>query len=94
MIAAHEVEHLAKLARICVSEKELPALVEEFDGILDYVGQLNELTLSVEKPISMPILHNVFREDGEPTPAGANTDTIVSAFPQARGNALSVKKIL
>ncbi len=94
MITAHDVKHLAELARLSVPEKELPVLVEEFNGILSYVGQINRLTLSIEKTPSIPMLHNVFREDGEPTLAGTNTDTIVSAFPQKRGNALSVKKIL
>ncbi len=94
MITAHDVKHLAELARLSVPEKELPVLVEEFNGILSYVGQINKLTLSIEKTPSIPMLHNVFREDGEPTLAGTNTDTIVSAFPQKRGNALSVKKIL
>lgn len=94
MITSHDVKHLAKLSRLCVSEKELPALVEEFGDILNYVGQINKLTVSVEKTPNIPTLHNVFRDDGEPTPAGTNTDTIVSAFPQARSNALSVKKIL
>ncbi len=94
MITAHDVEHLAKLARLYVPEKDLPTLVEKFDGILNYVGQLDELTIAIEKTQSVPVLHNIFREDGEPTPAGTNTDIIVSAFPQSRGNALSVKKIL
>lgn len=94
MITIDDVKHLASLARLSVPEAELDAFVKEFDGILKYIGQLEKLPISVDSTPTVPPLHNVFREDGEPTPEGTNTETITSAFPHKKGNSLSVKKIL
>ena len=94
MASADDVKHLAALARLSVPEETLPKLVEEFDGILAYVGQLEELDLQTGGTPTPPPLRNVFREDGEPTPAGTNTEKIAAAFPERKGNSLSVKQII
>ncbi len=94
MATAEEVQKLAKLARINVSEVELPKFVKEFDAILEYVGKLESLNLPTEVGGEKPPLRNVLREDGEPHAAGAYTDKIAEQFPAREGNALSVKQII
>ncbi len=94
MVTTDEVKHLAELARLSVSDDTLPALVKELDGIFAYVGKLDELTVSSSDTPKKPLLRNVFREDSNPTPEGTYTKKIVDAFPQHKGNALSVKQIL
>ena len=42
-IGSDEVQHVAKLAEIGVAEHELPRLVEQFNRIVDYVAQLDEV---------------------------------------------------
>lgn len=45
MITKQEVEHIAKLARIGLTEKEIEKFRRELSAILDYVKKLNELDL-------------------------------------------------
>lgn len=91
------VERLAKLARIRIPDGRKEALAGEFEQMLAYIAQLNELTLSSEMGEGMPAiprLHNVFREDANPNETGMYTETLVAAFPAKSGSALSVKKII
>lgn len=93
MTDASQVQKLAGLARISVPEAALPKLVTEFDGILAYVGQLDSLSLADSEAI-VPLLRNVYREDGEPYAAGIHTEKIAAQFPARNKDALSVKKII
>lgn len=88
------VERLSALARIQIPDDRKAALAAEFESVIAYIGQLDELTLSQESTPSVPTLHNVFREDADPNETGAWTEVIVKAFPASSGNALSVKKII
>jgi Asp-tRNA(Asn)/Glu-tRNA(Gln) amidotransferase C subunit len=76
-----------------VEEAELKAFTKEFDAILAYVGQLEEVELPGEGG-QMPPLHNVMREDGAPHAKGAYTEKLVAQFPAKEGDALMVKQII
>lgn len=91
---AATVERLAALARIAIPDGRKEALAAEFGSILAYIGQLDELSLSVGKAPELPPLHNALRDDAEPYAPGTWTEGIVDAFPAKAGDALSVKKIL
>jgi aspartyl/glutamyl-tRNA(Asn/Gln) amidotransferase C subunit len=88
------VERLSALARITIPTEQKESLAAEFNGVLSYIAQLDELTISMEKAPQVPPLHNVLRDDAFPNERGSNTDAIVGAFPAKEGNALSVKKII
>ncbi|HEC94151.1 MAG TPA: aspartyl/glutamyl-tRNA amidotransferase subunit C [Candidatus Kaiserbacteria bacterium] len=94
MATYEDIKHLATLARIFVSEQDLPKLSTEFESILKYIGQLESLAVPESSDLHVPPLRNVFRDDKNPTPSGANTQKIINAFPKRNGNALSVKKII
>lgn len=94
MATTEEVRKLASLARIGVSEEELPKFTKEFDAILAYVGQLETLSLPKDLTDAKPPLRNVFREDTNPTPTGTWTEKIASAFPAREGDSLVVKQII
>lgn len=94
MASAEEVKKLAALARIRVSEEELPKFTHEFDAVLAYVGQLEKLDLPRDLKPEKPPLHNVMRTDEHPTPAGTNTEKLVAAFPEREGDYLVVKQII
>lgn len=89
-----DVKRLASLSRIEIPEAELAGFASEFDAILAYVGKLEELTLPTGDDRPLPTVRNVFREDGEPHPAGRYTDKIVAQFPEKEGNSLSVQQII
>lgn len=58
------VEHLARLARLSLTEEEKERFSAQLGGILDYVGRLNELDTSSVEPTSHVLsLSTVVRED-------------------------------
>lgn len=92
MATTDDVRKLAELARIDVPEERLAKFASEFDQILAYVGQLDELSVGKGEPL-LPY-ENVMRKDGEPTPKGTWTKKLVEQFPSSEGNYLSVKQII
>lgn len=92
MATTDDVKKLAALARIRVSEEELPRFAKEFESMLAYVGQLD--TLSVTGGAELLPYRNIFREDGTPHETGMWTEDIVKQFPARDGDALSVKQII
>jgi aspartyl-tRNA(Asn)/glutamyl-tRNA(Gln) amidotransferase subunit C len=63
-ISIEEVEKIANLARLYLSDDEKNILSKELSVILEYMDKLNELNTSNVKPLSHPLdLVNVFRED-------------------------------
>lgn len=94
MASTDDVQKLAALARIDIPEEKLATFAREFDGILAYVGKLDELTLAGSDERVIPVVHNVMREDGEPHEKGAYTAKLVEQFPQKEANSLSVKQII
>lgn len=93
MATKEDVQKLATLARIKIGDAELEKFTREFDAILAYVGQLEELELPQGKD-AKPVLRNVMRADGEPHTGGAYTEKLAAQFPAREGDALSVKQII
>lgn len=63
-ITIKEIEHLAKLARLNLSDEEKSRLSGEMSGILDFAQKLSELDVSNISPtMHMGTSSNVFRED-------------------------------
>ncbi len=94
MASTDEVKKLAALARLSIPEDGLEKLASEFDAILAYVSKLDELKLPKKSEAPTPVLHNVFRPDGEPHEKGKYTKALVEQFPEHEGNHLSVKQII
>ena len=64
MIDRDQVLHVAKLARLKVSDDEVDRMAEELSKILDHVETMNELDLEGVEPTSHVVdLTNVLRED-------------------------------
>ena len=93
MASVEEVKKLAALARVKVSDEELPKFTKEFEAILAYVGQLEKIDVPKEGT-ERPALRNVFREDTNPTESGTWTKKLVAAFPYKEGDALVVKQVI
>jgi aspartyl-tRNA(Asn)/glutamyl-tRNA(Gln) amidotransferase subunit C len=63
-ITKQEVEHVARLARLELSEQEKEKLTEQLSGILTYVEKLNELTTTGVEPTAHVLdISNVMRDD-------------------------------
>lgn len=59
-----EIEHVALLARLKLSDKEKELFSRQVGGIINYIHKLNELDTSDVEPTAhvLPV-KNVFRED-------------------------------
>jgi aspartyl-tRNA(Asn)/glutamyl-tRNA(Gln) amidotransferase subunit C len=78
-ISRDEVLHVARLARLALTDEEVERLTEELGAILDAVGVVAELDLSDVPPTSHPLdLVNVWDED-EPRPSLALEDVFANA---------------
>jgi aspartyl-tRNA(Asn)/glutamyl-tRNA(Gln) amidotransferase subunit C len=63
-ITKEQVEHVAKLARLAITDGEKATFSDQLSSILTYVEQLNQLDTSKVEPTSHVIsMQNVFRED-------------------------------
>jgi len=86
-----DVENLAKLARIELSEDEKKSLLSDMEGILGYVKQIESVEIGeVEADLKV---HNVWRED-QAKNSEFSKELIIEQFPDAQDGFLKVKKIL
>jgi aspartyl-tRNA(Asn)/glutamyl-tRNA(Gln) amidotransferase subunit C len=78
-ISRHEVLHVARLARLALTDEEAERLTEELGAILEAVGVVAELDLAEVPPTSHPLdLVNVWDED-EPRPSLPLEDVFANA---------------
>ena len=78
-ISREEVLHVARLARLALSEDEVERLTVELDAILEAVGIVAELDLADVPPTSHPLdLVNVWDED-EPRDSLSLDDVFANA---------------
>lgn len=69
MIDREQVLHVAKLARLRLSDEEIERMSSELSGILDHIEKIEELDLDGVEPTSHVVnLENVLRPD-EPRPS-------------------------
>ena len=85
MIDREQVLHVAKLARLKLSEDEVERMASELSGILQHVERISDLDLDSVEPTSHVIaLENVFRPD-EPRPSWDRDEILESAPDPASG---------
>lgn len=87
-----DVQALAKLARLEVSDEELAKLEKELPGILKFVETIQKV--SGEAPKGDPAHRNVMRDDIEPHEGGIHTDELLAAAPAQKHGQLVVKQVI
>jgi len=86
VIEREQVEHVARLARLKLSEEELERMSGELSGILEHVDRISELDLDDVEPTSHVIaLENVLRPD-EPRPSWSRDEMLERAPDAASGS--------
>jgi len=86
MIDREQVEHVATLARLELSEEELERMAGELSGILEHVDRISELDLDGVEPTSHVIpLKNVLRAD-QPRPSWSREEMLERAPDPASGS--------
>ena len=84
-ITQREVEHVAKLARLELSEDEKGTFTRQLSAILTYMDQLKTLdTRGVEPTMTVLPTENVFRDD-EVRPSLPQERALANAPEQADG---------
>jgi aspartyl-tRNA(Asn)/glutamyl-tRNA(Gln) amidotransferase subunit C len=92
-LTAQEVEWVAHLARLQLTEAELQTLTRQLSAIVDYVDQLKQVNTDGVEPMAHALaIHNVFREDAA-APSLPVADALVNA-PQRRGDFYGVPAVL
>ena len=93
MIQRKDVEHVARLARLALTDAEIERMREQLNGILAYIEKLNELDTSDVEPTSHAVpLVNVMRDD-EVVPCFAPAEMLRNA-PDRVGEFFRVPRIL
>ena len=87
------VRRVAKLARIAVSEDQLPGLAGEINGILGFVEQLAEVNVDGVEPMTSVIPMAMKMRKDEVTD-GDIADRIVSNAPMTEQNFFEVPKVV
>jgi len=92
-ITREEVAHLARLARIDLTDEELERLAPQLGQILAHVAKVGEVAADDIPPTSHSLpLTNVFRPD-VPVP-GLAADAALAGAPSAEGGRFRVPRIL
>ena len=92
MITKDTVEHIAKLARLRLSEEEKATYTKQMAKILEYFDELALIDTTGVEPMShaLPVL-NVMREDEVKTPPGA--EVLLETAPAKEDSFFRVPKI-
>ena len=86
VIDRDQVLHVARLARLELTDEEVATMASELSGILEHVERINELDLDNVEPTSHVVtLENVLRSD-EPRPSWPREDVLERAPDQAGGS--------
>ncbi|MFA6094378.1 MAG: Asp-tRNA(Asn)/Glu-tRNA(Gln) amidotransferase subunit GatC [Candidatus Paceibacterota bacterium] len=95
MIDIKDIEKLAELSRIKLTDEEKQKFGTEIESILAYVNQIQEVAgaTASEQPVVGEV-RNVMRPDTNSNESGANTEMILAEAPAREGDLLKVKKIL
>ena len=87
------VRHIAKLARIAMSEAEVEALVPELNNILGWVEQLQEVDVTGVEPMTA-VIPNTLRMRDDVVTDGGIRDQVLANAPVAEHGFFAVPKVI
>lgn len=85
--------NVAKLARIKVEEEALPALAEEFNTILGFIEQLNEVDVDGVEPMTS-VTPMALRRRPDVVTDGDQQQKVLANAPDAREGFFAVPKVV
>jgi aspartyl-tRNA(Asn)/glutamyl-tRNA(Gln) amidotransferase subunit C len=93
VITRADVEHVAQLARLGLTDEEIEALTRDLGAILEHADQVRSLSTEGVPPTSHPVpLRNVLRADvARP---GIDREEVLSQAPEREGDRFRVPRIL
>lgn len=95
MITRKDVEHIASLARIDLTDAEKSMFETELSAILAFVEKLNELNTDEVEPVNGgTLLENVMRTDEqEDAYMEKKSAQLIGAAPETERNLIKVKSV-
>lgn len=92
-LSREDVAHVARLARLDVSDDEIERFTEQLGAVLEHAADVASLDTAGVPPTAHPLdLANVLRDD-TPTPS-LDRDEVLAMAPAAEGGRFRVPKIL
>jgi aspartyl-tRNA(Asn)/glutamyl-tRNA(Gln) amidotransferase subunit C len=92
-VSTEQVRHIARLARIAMSDEEIERLAPELNNILGWVEQLAEVNTDGVEPLTAVIDQKVRLRDDVVT-EGNIRDEILANAPDARHGFFAVPKVI
>jgi len=92
-LTIEEVEHIAELARLELTEEEKTRYREQLSAILDYAARLQALDTSHIPPTSTVLATRSSRRPDLPA-AGLSTEAVLSNAPRAEQKQFRVPPVL
>jgi len=87
------VRHIARLARIAVSDEEVRALAPELNNILGWVEQLQEVDVEGVEPMTA-VIPNALRLREDVVTDGGIRDRVLANAPAAEHGFFAVPKVI
>jgi aspartyl-tRNA(Asn)/glutamyl-tRNA(Gln) amidotransferase subunit C len=87
------VRRIAHLARVAVSEEEIPHLEGELNAILTFIDQLNEVDVSAVEPMTSVIPMRMKRR-ADIVNEGEQADAILANAPAGEDHFFMVPKVV
>ena len=92
-VSTEQVRHIAKLARIAMSDAEIERLAPELNNILGWVEQLGEVDTDGVEPLTAVIDQKLRLRDDVVT-EGNIRDEILANAPEAQHGFFAVPKVI
>jgi aspartyl-tRNA(Asn)/glutamyl-tRNA(Gln) amidotransferase subunit C len=92
-VSNEQVRHIARLARIAMSDEELERLVPELNNILGWVEQLAEVDTDGVEPLATVIEQKLRLREDAVTDGGCRDDILANA-PDAQHGFFAVPKVI
>lgn len=94
MLSKHDVEHIANLARIELTEEEIAQFQRELSQVLDYFAMLEGVDTSTISPmLHSSLAANVTRKDGEISGDNNQQSDLCSAFTESERGYCKVEAV-
>jgi len=92
-ITSDDVRHVARLARLKITDDEVETFTNQLEAILEHAGAISALDTEGVEPTSHPLaMNNVFREDI--VRKSLSQDEALSNAPEAQDGRFKVPQIL
>lgn len=92
-VDAATVRHIAKLARIAVSDEEVAALEPELNNILGWIEQLQEVDVTGVQPMTA-VIPNTLRMRQDVVNDGGIRDDVLANAPAPEHGFFAVPKVI